>query len=199
MSVTGVPIPLSSLRIGDHVMTLDPRTLKLRPTKVTAFLHRDEHQYSPWVEIAYFRKDESTPSKLRVTANHLIYRWQGGKTSVFANQLRPGDEIACNFNHHEDLCQVEATRIVNSSLTETGVYAPLTRTGDLIIDGVYVSCFAHICNDWLAQLAVLPLHFISAFFGLNSMEIQTGVHHYAESLFKIAQFLIPDQLFTSGI
>ncbi|KAL5970130.1 Desert hedgehog protein A [Taenia solium] len=199
MSVTGAPIPLSALRIGDHVMTLDPRTLLLQPTKVIAFFHRDEHQYSPWIEISYFRKDESTPSKLRATANHLIYRWQGGKTSVFANQLQPGDEIACNFNHPEDLCQVEATRMVNSSLTETGVYAPLTRTGDLIIDGVYVSCFAHIRNDWLAQISVLPLHFISAFFGLNSMEIQTGVHRYAESLLKIAQFLIPDQLFTSRI
>ncbi|VDM19499.1 unnamed protein product, partial [Hydatigera taeniaeformis] len=157
MSATGAPIPLSNLRIGDHVMTLDSRTLKLQPTRVTAFLHRDEHQYSPWIEITYLRRDETTPSKLRVTANHLIYRWQGRRTSVFANQLQPGDKIICNINHPEDLCQVEATRLVNASLTETGVYAPLTRTGDLIIDGVLVSCFAHIRNDWLAQLAVFPL------------------------------------------
>ncbi|EUB56688.1 Desert hedgehog protein [Echinococcus granulosus] len=197
MSATGTPIPLSALRIGDHVMTLDPRTYKLQPTRVTAFLHRDEHQYSPWIEITYFRKDETVPSKLRLTANHLIYRWQGGKTSVFANQVQPGDEIACNLDNPEDLCQVESTRVVNSSLTDTGVYAPLTRTGDMIIDGVFVSCFAHIRNDWLAQVAVLPLHFASTFFGLNLMEIQTGVHRYAELLLKIAQFLIPDQLFTS--
>ncbi|KAL5111487.1 Desert hedgehog protein B [Taenia crassiceps] len=148
MSIAGTPIPLSALRIGDHVMTLDPRTLKLQPTRVIAFLHRDEHQYSPWIEISYFPRDELTPSKLRVTANHLIYHWQGSKTSVFANQLQPGDKIACNFNHPEDLCIVEGIRVVNSSITETGVYAPLTRAGDLIVDAPIASSTSTLGTDY---------------------------------------------------
>ncbi|VDL21166.1 unnamed protein product [Hymenolepis diminuta] len=197
ISSTGTPIFLSDLQIGDSIMTLDPLTFKLYPTKVGGFLHRDEHQYSPWIEITYLRDNNNTSSKLRLTANHLIHRWKGERSAVFAEQIRPGDEIACNLDRPKSLCRVESTRFVNSSLTETGVYAPLTGSGDMIIDGVYVSCYAHIRNEWLARLAIIPLYFKSAFIVQDSVETHSGVHPYVDVLYKVAQFLIPNQLFAS--
>ncbi|VDN97084.1 unnamed protein product [Rodentolepis nana] len=196
-SPKGTPVSLSDLQIGDSVMTLDPLTFKLYPTKIITFLHRDEHQYSPWIEITFLRDNSNAPSKIRLTANHLIHRWKGERSTVFAEQIRPGDEIACNLDRPENLCRVESTSLVNSSLSETGVYAPLTTSGDMIIDGVFVSCYAHIQNEWLARLATIPLYIKSAIFGQDLVEIHSGVHPYVDVLFKIAQFLMPNQLFTS--
>lgn len=199
MSSTGLPISLTDLRIGDYVMTMDPLSFKPYATKVSVFLHRDEHQHSRWIEITYFRDSGHNLSKFRLTANHLIHRWRGEQTVVFADQIRPGDKIACAFDRRGGLCKVESIQVVNSSLTETGVYAPLTTSGDMIIDGVYVSCYAHVRNEWLARLATIPLFIKFAIFGQESMETLSGVHPYFGLLLKVAQFLIPDQLFASHL
>ena len=189
LSPLGAPFPLSALQIGDQVMTLDPQTYEPRSTEIIAFLHRDEHQYSPWIELTFSQKFDSTLSTLRLTANHLIYRWRGVKSTVFANQIRPGDEILCNLERPDLLCRVHSTQVVNSTLTETGVFAPLTASGDILIDGVFVSCYAHIQNEWLARITTLPFYRIAPWFGLNFQEIHTGVHQYVG-------FIIPDQLFS---
>ncbi|KAM7540443.1 hypothetical protein Aperf_G00000043477 [Anoplocephala perfoliata] len=199
MSSTGLPVSLTDLQIGDYVMTLDPLSFKPYATKVSVFLHRDEHQYSPWIEIAYSRDDGHKPSKLRLTANHLIHRWNKEHSVVFANQIRPGDKIACSLGRPGSFCRVEGIHVINSSLAETGVYAPLTTSGDMLIDGVYVSCYAHIRNEWLARLSAIPLFIKFAIFGHDSMETFSGVHPYFGLLLKIAQFLIPDQLFGSHL
>ncbi|VDD77476.1 unnamed protein product [Mesocestoides corti] len=199
LSTAGSPIPLSALRVGDSIMTLDSATNTLRLTQVIAFIHRDEHQYSPWIEIVYVRAGASTTGTLRLTANHIVYRWVGEKTAVFASDVRPHDKIACDFARSDILCQVKEVRFRNSTHADVGVYAPLTLTGDMIVDGVYVSCFAHVHSEWLARLAMLPLRLKHALFGVTSTVPQTGVHRYADWLLQIARFLLPNQLFFSPL
>lgn len=116
---------------------------------------------------------------------------------MFADEITPGDKIACKLEQSDNLCRVESVRLVNSSLTETGVYAPLTTSGDMIIDGVFVSCYAHIRNEWLSRLATMPLLIKSAIFGKDSAIDFSGVHPYIDLLYKIAKILIPDQLYSS--
>jgi len=68
---------------------------------------------------------------------------------------------------------------------ETGVYAPLTTTGNLVVDGVLASCYAVIDDQDLAHYAFLPVRLshnfvkgISHFWRRLSEFISLKSHHY---------------------
>lgn len=178
-------------------MTLSHDLHTLQPTPVVAFLHRDEHQFSSWVEISFTTLKSQKNGTLRITANHLIYRWNDGKSTVFASDIRPDDLIASAHG----LYRVNSIRIVNSTLYDYGVYAPLTASGDLIVDGILVSCFAEFKNEFLARTSVAPLYLKYLLFEDSPLPTwpQNGIHYYVEWLLRIARFILPDSLFFSNM
>lgn len=104
---------------------------------------------------------------------------------------------------------------------KTGVVAPLTDQGTLVVDGVLVSCYAVIDDQSIAHGAFAPVrvvhnvgvglaHFWSAFSkSLHWWTIATpaakrrdapinaqldGIHWYAKLLYRIAKYVLPSHL-----
>lgn len=83
-----------------------------------------------------------------------------------------------------------------------GVYAPLTMTGTIVVDGVATSCYAFINNVPLAHSAFAPMrgwHELTGHFPwLSSLSfsdstnstMQKGVHLYAQILYNFASLFL---------
>uniref|UniRef100_A0A183TS98 HintN domain-containing protein n=1 Tax=Schistocephalus solidus TaxID=70667 RepID=A0A183TS98_SCHSO len=201
MRPNGSVVPLSRVKIGDTILTYDLSKHDIQPTTVVSFLHRDEHQFSTWIRITF-------ASGLLLTANHLIYRRLSRNTetadvtSVFAKEIVPGDFILCSTTPREAFCEVLKVTEENGTLTggSIGVYAPLTSSGTMLVDGVLVSCYAHVRYEWLARLATFPLriyYFLVSQMNLlqPSWPVEHGVHWFAELLLHYAKFILPGTIF----
>ncbi|VDN10844.1 unnamed protein product [Dibothriocephalus latus] len=207
MRPDGSVVPLSQIKIGDTLLTYDLNKHAIQPTTVISFLHRDEHQFSAWIKIT-FEMPSQQVSSLLLTANHLIYRRLSRNTetadvtSVFAKEIVPGDFILCSTNPVEAFCEVVKVTEENGTLAggSIGVYAPLTSSGTLLVDGVLVSCYAHVRYEWLARLATFPLriyYFLMSQMSLAnpSWPVEHGVHWFAELLLHFSKFILPETIF----
>jgi len=83
-----------------------------------------------------------------------------------------------------------------------GLYAPLTSSGNIVIDDVISSCYAEVTSHSLAHLAMAPVRVAYSFaryFGLprtatsvESSQSGSGIHPYASLLRTVANYLLPE-------
>ena len=93
----------------------------------------DRQGSSPVEMIQLFTADNSPAVTL--TANHVVFT---SNSTKYAGDLVPGDTML----HWDGLQrkEVEITEILSSQ--EPGYWAPLTRSGTLLVDGFLMSCYA---------------------------------------------------------
>ena len=87
-----------------------------------------------------------------------------------------------------------------------GIYAPLTREGNIVVDSVVASCYALISDHELAHSAFAPIRWLSYarewIFGLQpTFQIERNledsstagrqIHWYASLLYTIGRFILP--------
>ena len=86
---------------------------------------------------------------------------------------------------------------------QTGVYAPLTSEGNLVVDDVLVSCYAVIDSQTIAHISFAPLRlwykmleFIPSMISYDDSNMfdKNGIHWYAHDLYSLAQKIIPSKL-----
>lgn len=77
---------------------------------------------------------------------------------------------------------------------DVGAYAPLTRHGTLVVDGVVASCFALVQEQHLAQLAFWPLRLYHSLVGWPGAQ-GDGVHWYSGLLYRLGRLLLPPDSF----
>lgn len=77
---------------------------------------------------------------------------------------------------------------------DVGAYAPLTRHGTLVVDGVVASCFALVQEQQLAQLAFWPLRLYHSLVGSPGVQ-GNGVHWYSGLLYRLGRLLLPPDSF----
>lgn len=137
--------PLSQLRVGDEVLsTWDKRAAIFN--RVVAFLHTDPHHLTAFIHI-----QTSSNNSLLITKDHLIFK---SDKAVKAEDINIGDFVlVTNDTRTFIMAKVTSVRHINMS----GVYAPLTEAGTIVIDGVLNSCYAVINSHDIAHLAFLPL------------------------------------------
>ena len=102
-------------------------------------------------------------TQLTLSEAHLIFQIRllrgpfGEHTSrsVHASQIKPGDRIVIQ----DPTCKWAAMKMVTSvSVAErVGAFAPVTQEGTMIVDGVWVSCYADIVDHDLADSLMAPL------------------------------------------
>jgi len=115
---------MSELKLGDRVLDRD-----LTWAPIVAFLDvkGGRHVYK---EIQYNGQEI-----VRLTSNHLIFRQKAGGEieDVPAYMIKAGDTLMLT----NGTGRVVETRLV----TDDGACAPMTSTGSMLVDDVWVSCF----------------------------------------------------------
>nr|Q94128.1 RecName: Full=Warthog protein 1; Contains: RecName: Full=Warthog protein 1 N-product; Contains: RecName: Full=Warthog protein 1 C-product; Flags: Precursor [Caenorhabditis elegans]AAB17540.1 ZK [Caenorhabditis elegans] len=123
---------MADLSVGDMVMTYEYG--KMTYTRVASWLHR-----LPDTKAAFIKLTTEQGAIIDMTPQHFIYKANCVTEEmelVYAEDMTIGDCLMVKEN--EKL--VMTTISEKSTFYETGVYAPMTETGDLIVDDVYASC-----------------------------------------------------------
>lgn len=165
-------VPIASLRPGEWVLAATP--------EVGAPL-----VYEPvldWIHIAKGSEASYTTIRhehgiLRASAGHLIFAAtasnKGHPADVPAGLLQKGDTIlAMPTNSTRGLIPSMVLSIQHGSIS-LGMYAPLTRTGTIVVDGILASNYATPSLEvrlphWLAHVGLLPVRLFHAL-GLASV------------------------------
>ena len=140
---------------------------------------------------------------------HLVYAATPQHTSplqpVFAGHLQTGSYVIVNTGGN-----VSSARVVRVSWSRdsSGVYAPITERGTIVVDDVIVSCYAEFSSDVTAHACLAPLRFayymrelIADWLPLQRAPANSdvdGIHWYAELLRRLAKTMLPQQFWWSS-
>lgn len=201
---------MSDLRPGDQVLassTTDGHG-PLVYSPVLSFLDRQ-----PNVTKIFYTIGTSTGQNISLTAAHLIFvsdctglrglkrderaygphldpTWGGGAglRIVFASEVRPGQCVLTPQGKEGSQATLSAVTFVEAHRS-TGLYAPLTQHGSIVVNGVLASCYAAVDNHHLAHWVLAPLRFFYSLMGPS--ELQTdGLLWYPWLLQKLGRILL---------
>jgi hypothetical protein len=188
---------MRDLQIGDHIMGVNHRG-ELVPDQVIGWLHLKRTQPSEFLQI-----ETEGGQVIKVTGQHLIYAHrptQGSMTAtkqgwnafraVYAQRIRVGDLV---FHART---QTGARVVAIRTVQETGLFAPLTQSGRLVVDGSVASCYGSFASHAVAHAVFAPARLASlrqymANWFLPSS--QSGMMRYAEGLYAIWRALVTPQ------
>jgi len=196
----GRVLPLSRIAPGDRVLSFDDSTGSLFYDDVITFLHRAETGTG---NTTFVQISVAGGASITLTRDHLIYV----SNTASADDIRPrfagkvvrGDYIFC-----ADSNAVVAREVVGVDVAyfDEGFYAPLTSSGNIVIDDVISSCYAEVTSHRLAHLAMAPVRVAHSFarcFGLartatslEGMYSDNGIHPYAVLLRAVADYFLPE-------
>ena len=217
---------MSDLKVEDSVLTVDGNgEYKFSP--VILFLDR-----APEEKRQFYVIKTDTGHSLTLTPSHLIYtKYQKEDTqqtllersdsdirtnmidddpkerkefqsfeSTYASNIQEGDFVLV-FDIEKGL---KPARVLNvETKVQTGVYAPLTSEGNLVVDDVLVSCYAVIDSQTIAHISFAPLRlwyksleFLPSMTSNDDSKMfdENGIHWYAHDLYSLAEKIIPSKL-----
>ncbi|XP_063808763.1 desert hedgehog protein isoform X2 [Pseudophryne corroboree] len=174
---------LSEVQVSDKILTMDDAG-QLTSTEVLLFLHKDLDKRATLVVI----EAEGHPYRLRLTPHHLLYVTKDPLTGfmpIYAHRAQVGDFVLIYVNG----TQLLPSKVVKVFMQEeTGVYAPLTVHGTLLVDGVLTSCYATIEWHDLAHKSFAPLRLLHSIFSIIPEFIGgDGIHWYCHFLYLLAK------------
>ncbi|GFY42841.1 sonic hedgehog protein [Trichonephila inaurata madagascariensis] len=141
------------LKIGDEVVSNFEVNGLLSFSKVIAFLHRDVH-----MNVTFVQLQTNSSNILHLTQRHLIFKWENKiPTATYAMHVREGDFIYTRSVANQTMLAI-VTNV--SLLTLKGVYAPLTESGTIVVDGIWVSCYAEVTSHMMAHALFFPVRFL---------------------------------------
>lgn len=130
---------MDSLEIGDCILSSDGTC-----SKVYSFGHYAPTAKTNYLQVLTDSMDKNHP--LEISQEHLIYVHDDStnKTRVLpAKELAVGDHLVTEKGHSP----IRSIHMVQRQ----GAYAPLTVTGDIIVNGVLASNY--VSRDWLPNMA----------------------------------------------
>ena len=193
---------MSQVRLGDRIQSVDGEG-NIVYSEVLMFLDREPEERSRFVRL----KTEDG-SELSLTASHLVY--SGGPDCrslecmrpVYAGNVEPGHTLITGAG------RLRASTVISvTSSHHTGVFAPLTRAGNLLVDGVLASCYAVIDSQNIAHTAFAPVrwyyslkHTLASIAASSdtsqprTVSVSSGIHWYPSMLYSLARLLLPSHL-----
>lgn len=180
----GFDLQVKNLKIGNkvQVMTQDG---KIGYSEVIMFA-----DYKPSIpQISHILIETEKPAKrITLTPSHLIFTSNSTGTQITAKQagaVSPGEFVLVSSDG--ELVPSKVQRV--STVELTGMVAPVTMEGNLIVDGVLSSCYAMIKDHEVAHLVFSPLRLVHTYafkaFSTDLSDIQQGVHWYPQLLMNI--------------
>lgn len=206
---TGEMKKLSEVEIGEYVLAVDQATGKLVYSEVILFLDRNTEERRE-----FLRVHTESGRTLTLTQTHLVLKGNASSPSTwetrFAGDLKINETVL--IRDFRNISLVEDRVVGVKPILSTGVFAPLTKTGTLIVDGVAVSCYAVIDSQSIAHWSFAPVRFVinieeglerlwqimaRPLTGWESSKKpypENGEYWYARLLYTIAKYLIPSHL-----
>ncbi|GMS78296.1 hypothetical protein PENTCL1PPCAC_471, partial [Pristionchus entomophagus] len=140
------PKRMADLKTGDEVLSVQENMIIFSP--IIMFLHRDEDQMAELNVITTANGDS-----VKLTNEHLIYVTNCDPRSPL--RLVRAQEVTtdhCLMAARAPVRKLTIDRVTNVTKThERGIYAPLTSTGDIIVNDVYSSCHSNLAARTIQQ------------------------------------------------
>ena len=188
---------MANLSVGQRVLAVHSDG-SLRYSDVIAFIHRQ-----PQLVTSFSVIETAAGHRLVATGDHLIFTAPDQSASTtdaapptFAAHLHPGNDRVYVTTPDSKLLDVSMVTNV-TVVTGQGVFAPLTSSGTIVVDGVAASCYALVSNHRLAHIAMTPLRLAASVCSWwncydDMLSPLDGVHYYARFLRWLAEFLLPE-------
>ncbi|RZC40304.1 Hint and/or PT-HINT domain containing protein [Asbolus verrucosus] len=209
LTSTGQRRKLSEVQVGERILAEDPSTKEMVFSEVLLFLHYDPYQKREFLQITL-----SKGQVLTVTPNHLVVSGKlTDSRTVYAKKLKIGDTLRVSDSNNR-LKEDEIVQV--KPVLRTGVFAPLTTVGTLVVNDVLASCYATVDDQSLAHWAFSPIRLAfnvrESFYRLWTIiskpmvgwsdvsakaapaKPQVGVFWYAKVLYATADYLLPSHL-----
>lgn len=179
-------ILMRELKLGDKVLVGESRF-----ERVYSFGHKDEHQKTSFLQFL--------PSKLELSKDHMVM--VSGKGPIPASMVEVGDRFVGGE-------RVQAVRTV----PRTGVYAPFTASGTIVVNGVLASTYVAfqgsnklilgsfkvpITYQWIAHAFLAPYRIWCEIFGATGSS--KGISKWVEQPLRGLQGLLEHHPFVVGL
>lgn len=166
------------LKIGDEILVDINKHGQRIYEPIYSFIHASPNGIYDYLKISIENDSEQS---LIISSNHLIYRFNE-INPVFAGHLTIGDQLQVISKDGS----IQPGNIINIQLIKSqGFYAPLTRCGKLVVDGIIVSNYATVANHNLAHLAMQPYRWWIQWIGSSSYS--ESIHSYCQWLYLIVE------------
>jgi len=134
-------------------------------------------------ETDFLQITTSEGGQLTLTGSHVVFYLLGNTpTSIFARNLVPGDVLVGEHGQGKIIHSIEGVIM-------TGSLSPLTRSGTIMANGIYSSCYASFPHQ-LANIAMLPARLFPALFLDNEETLkQDGTRPYVATIKWIGRAL----------
>ena len=126
----GDTIPMKDVAVGEKVLT-DAKNQKYE--EIYSFAHRDPNKKATFLRM--HTNDPTITRPIEITADHML---QVNGRFVKASAVEKGDELMGMQGVPATVTKVE--QIARND----GVYAPLTKSGVLFVDNIFVSAYASL-------------------------------------------------------
>ena len=166
---TGLPIKMANLRHGERVAVGSGSH-----SDVYFFGHHSPNRMSMFVEISHTGQDKV----LRISPGHYLY--VNDKLAT-AESVKVGDTLVDSDGF--SLIVTDVNRVM-----DTGLYAPTSLHGDLIVDGVRVSSYTSAIHPTLAHHLLSPLR-LAYRVGLQPIIRRFTTRFHENSYEPVARFL----------
>lgn len=180
----GFDLQVRNLKVGDSVQVMTHGGT-VGFSRVVMFA-----DYKPNISHALhvLIETEKPAKQITLTPSHLIFTSDSTGThleSKHAGTVLPGEFLLVSV--HGRLVPSQVKRV--SLVKRTGMVAPVTMEGNIIVDGVVSSCYAMITDHEIAHMVFAPLRLLhncaSNLWGSDRLNIQQGKHWYPELLITI--------------
>ena len=168
---------LKNLRIGDFVISITDSSGNIGTTEVIAIMEY-KIRLNKFIEI----RTESGHS-LTLTMSHLIFEKNKGYMRAEHVKLKDELEVFIGNNGTSKFSKV----ILINEIIENGLIAPLTKSGNLIVNGIHASCYAGVSSHSFAHLFLKPIVYwynLNRYFQFEKTETESN-------LFQLDNFLHP--------
>uniref|UniRef100_A0A0N5ABU6 HintN domain-containing protein n=1 Tax=Syphacia muris TaxID=451379 RepID=A0A0N5ABU6_9BILA len=124
----GKDVRMDELTLNDWVLARQANKLTYLPVK--SWLHRLPKQKAQFQQISL---EDGT--SLKLTNLHYIYKTNCQRMlNCYSGEIKAGDCVL--------RVKGEQVMLLNIVVNDTGIFAPLTASGDIVANGVHTSCFA---------------------------------------------------------
>lgn len=178
---------MSELNVNDEVMVGENEF-----SKVISFLHRIENIDAEFVRIYYeSNQEDQINGYITMTPKHLIMvETSQGFNFIPANSIKTENVLRYYDSKDDSFRYVKVKKVELVKIENSGIYAPLTETGSLVVDNIHVSCFSMVKSHSLAEIVYKAANWLINISGLDKIySSNEALIDFTEFLLKLVQTL----------